>query len=107
MSKAIEVEALVFRYHLAEALHRISFSIETGEVVGLLGPNGAGKSTTLNILAGLLLFHFMFLVLAGAIMIALLAFLIARWSLGRLEEKVRANLTILGFGPSQMFKEIE
>jgi ABC-type Fe3+/spermidine/putrescine transport system ATPase subunit len=54
MPKAIEVENLVFRYHVTEALHRISFSIEAGEIVGLLGPNGAGKSTTLKILTGLL-----------------------------------------------------
>ena len=54
MSKAIEVEDLVFRYHLKEALHHINFSIESGEVVGLLGPNGAGKSTTLKILTGIL-----------------------------------------------------
>ena len=54
MTKAIEVENLVFRYHLTEALHRISFSVESGEVVGLLGPNGAGKSTTLKILTGIL-----------------------------------------------------
>jgi ABC-2 type transport system ATP-binding protein len=54
MSKAIEVEDLVFRYHTMEALHRISFSMERGEVVGLLGPNGAGKSTTLKILTGIL-----------------------------------------------------
>jgi ABC-2 type transport system ATP-binding protein len=54
MPKSIEVEHLVFRYHLTEVLHQISFCIERGEVVGLLGPNGAGKSTTLKILTGLL-----------------------------------------------------
>ncbi len=54
MPKAIEVENLVFRYHLTEVLHRIGFYIESGEVVGLLGPNGAGKSTTLKILTGIL-----------------------------------------------------
>jgi ABC-2 type transport system ATP-binding protein len=54
MSLAIEVENLIFRYHLKEALHTISFKIESGEVVGLLGPNGAGKSTTLKILTGIL-----------------------------------------------------
>jgi len=54
MPKTIEVETLVFRYHLTEALHGISFHIESGEVVGLLGPNGAGKSTTLKILTGIL-----------------------------------------------------
>ena len=54
MPKAIEIEDLVFRYHLTEVLHRIGFYIESGEVVGLLGPNGAGKSTTLKILTGIL-----------------------------------------------------
>jgi ABC-2 type transport system ATP-binding protein len=54
MFKTIEVQDLVFRYHLKEALHSISFCIESGEVVGLLGPNGAGKSTTLKILTGIL-----------------------------------------------------
>jgi ABC-2 type transport system ATP-binding protein len=32
----------------------ISFTVESGTVVGFLGPNGAGKSTTLRILAGFL-----------------------------------------------------
>ena len=54
MAKSIEVENLVFRYYVTEVLHSISFSIESGEVVGLLGPNGAGKSTTLKILTGIL-----------------------------------------------------
>ncbi len=54
MAKTIEVRELIFRYHLTEALHGISFLIEQGEVVGLLGPNGAGKSTTIKILAGIL-----------------------------------------------------
>jgi heme exporter protein A len=41
-------------YGRRKALSRISFTCETGEIVGLLGPNGAGKSTLLNILATLL-----------------------------------------------------
>lgn len=37
------------------ALDRVSFSINTGELVGYIGPNGAGKSTTVKILSGILL----------------------------------------------------
>ncbi len=32
----------------------VSFSCNTGEVVGLLGPNGAGKTTLLRIIAGIM-----------------------------------------------------
>ena len=38
----------------AEAVKNISFSIESGELVGFLGPNGAGKTTTLKMLSGIL-----------------------------------------------------
>lgn len=34
-----------------QALENVSFSCQSGQVLGLLGPNGAGKTTTLRILA--------------------------------------------------------
>ncbi|MBI4426437.1 MAG: ABC transporter ATP-binding protein [Candidatus Kerfeldbacteria bacterium] len=37
-----------------EAVKRVSFTVEAGELVGFLGPNGAGKTTTLKMLAGIL-----------------------------------------------------
>ncbi len=37
-----------------EALDRISFTLEAGELLGFIGPNGAGKSTTIKILSGIL-----------------------------------------------------
>lgn len=36
----------------AKAVDDISFTVNSGEVLGFLGPNGAGKSTTMNILTG-------------------------------------------------------
>ena len=50
----IEVKNLTKRYGDVTALDDISFTADSGEVVGLLGPNGAGKSTTMNIITGYL-----------------------------------------------------
>lgn len=50
----IEVKNLTKRYGAVKALDGISFTADSGEVVGLLGPNGAGKSTTMNIITGYL-----------------------------------------------------
>lgn len=48
----IEVKHLTKRYGKTTALDDISFTVESGEVLGFLGPNGAGKSTTMNIITG-------------------------------------------------------
>lgn len=47
----IEISELYKYYGDRKAIGPLSFSIETGEIVGLLGLNGAGKTTTLRILA--------------------------------------------------------
>ncbi|PLY02734.1 MAG: ABC transporter ATP-binding protein [Desulfuromonas sp.] len=52
MTKALEINDLAKRYGDDEAVRKISFTIEEGEIFGLLGPNGAGKSTTINMIAG-------------------------------------------------------
>ncbi|MBP2654856.1 MAG: transporter [Firmicutes bacterium] len=41
-------------YRNVEAVKDVSFTIQSGEIVGFLGPNGAGKTTTIKMLAGLL-----------------------------------------------------
>jgi ABC-2 type transport system ATP-binding protein len=41
-------------FRTVEAVERVTFQIEQGELVGFLGPNGAGKTTTLKMLSGLL-----------------------------------------------------
>ena len=48
----IEVKNLVKRYGNHAAVNDLSFTVETGKVVGFLGPNGAGKSTTMNMITG-------------------------------------------------------
>lgn len=50
----IKVKDLVKVYGDRTVLKDVTFSINTGEIVGLLGLNGAGKSTTMNILTGCL-----------------------------------------------------
>jgi ABC-2 type transport system ATP-binding protein len=42
------------KYRNVEAVQKVSFKLEPGEIVGFLGPNGAGKTTTLKMLSGLL-----------------------------------------------------
>lgn len=37
-----------------EAVKKISFDINEGELIGFIGPNGAGKTTTLKMLSGIL-----------------------------------------------------
>ena len=49
---SIVLKDLTKTYGSQRALDNISFSIDSGEIVGFLGPNGAGKSTTMKILCG-------------------------------------------------------
>ncbi len=51
----IQVEGLSKYYGEHAAIRDLSFTIESGEVVGFLGLNGAGKTTTLKVLGCVLL----------------------------------------------------
>lgn len=51
----IEARHLTKRYGERTAVHRLSFSVGSGEVLGVLGPNGAGKTSTLRMIVGALL----------------------------------------------------
>lgn len=48
----VEVKNLTKRYGKIAAVNDITFTVETGEILGFLGPNGAGKSTTMNMITG-------------------------------------------------------
>ncbi len=50
----IEVEHLSKVYGHTAAIEDVTFSVQSGDILGFLGPNGAGKTTTMRILSGYL-----------------------------------------------------
>ena len=53
MPALIDAQNLTKRYGKHTALDRVSFTIDTGRIVGLIGPNGAGKTSALRAILGL------------------------------------------------------
>lgn len=54
MSELLRCENLTKQYGKTTALNGVSFTLESGKIVGVLGPNGSGKTTLIKILNGLL-----------------------------------------------------
>jgi len=50
----LEVFEVAKRYKNGRGIGPVSFTIDSGEVMGIVGPNGSGKSTLFNALAGIL-----------------------------------------------------
>jgi len=52
-SSILEVKNIHKTYARREVVNDVSFTVNSGEIVGLLGPNGAGKTTCFYIVCGL------------------------------------------------------
>jgi lipopolysaccharide export system ATP-binding protein len=50
----LEAHELVKTYGRRRVVDRVSFEVDTGEIVGLLGPNGAGKTTSFRMAVGMI-----------------------------------------------------
>ena len=49
----LKVQNITKRFGGLTAVSNLSFSLQTGEILGLIGPNGAGKTTFMNLLGGI------------------------------------------------------
>ncbi len=52
VTPAIFLSDVCKNYGPKQIIHKISFDVKPGEIVGFLGPNGAGKTTTMKMIAG-------------------------------------------------------
>ncbi len=49
----LKTEGLTRRFDGLVAVNDISFSLDSGEILGIIGPNGAGKTTFINLVSGI------------------------------------------------------
>jgi ABC-type branched-subunit amino acid transport system ATPase component len=52
MTSLLQVNKLTRFFGGLAAVQNVSFTLETGKIMGLIGPNGAGKTTTFSLLTG-------------------------------------------------------
>ena len=54
MSVLLEVRGVSKRFGAVQAIERLDFQVEDGEILGIIGPNGAGKTTAINLISGVI-----------------------------------------------------
>ena len=50
--KIVQIDHIIKKYKSRTVLDDVSFSIQTGDIIGLVGSNGAGKTTLMRAIAG-------------------------------------------------------
>ena len=53
MENILECKNLCKTFGKKQILHKVSFEIKKGDILGFIGPNGAGKTTTIKLILGL------------------------------------------------------
>src|SRR5690625_6338962 len=54
MESSVEVRNVHVSYYGNEVVRNVSFSVNSGSLIGIIGPNGAGKSTLIKAMIGLI-----------------------------------------------------
>ena len=53
VDKILKIESLTKNFGGLTAVHRLSMTVEQGEIRGIIGPNGSGKTTLINLISGI------------------------------------------------------
>jgi branched-chain amino acid transport system ATP-binding protein len=54
VSGLLEVRGVSKRFGAVQAVERLDFAVQDGEILGVIGPNGAGKTTAINLISGVI-----------------------------------------------------
>ena len=93
----LQLQEVTMRFGGVTALECVSFSIESGEILGLIGPNGAGKTTCFNVMTGIYEATSGSVLFQGKPLVNLKRFEITRLGIARTFQNIRLfpNMTAL------------
>ena len=93
----LDVSGLTMKFGSLVANNDVSFSVDSGQIVGLIGPNGSGKTTLFNCVSGLYKPIAGRVVFDGKDVTSMSAYKIARMGLTRTFQIVRplSDMTVL------------
>ena len=97
MTALLELDNVHKRFGGLQAVHDLSFTICSGEILGLIGPNGAGKTTVFNLINGVYAPDAGRIAFNGTNITGKAVYRVARCGVARTHQIVRplANMTVL------------